>query len=138
MRLIMAGSYRAEVSVRRSDHAPFLRASTSTVHVPAIGGWPLPAYIWRPAVHCSWKELFISGIFIEGMAGMTSVTLTLRVGDGLAACIVRVARNDCLGLLSADRRQHGSRIFAAASFRGVRKERVPSAVRLPANSFDPP
>jgi hypothetical protein len=62
---------------------PFLRASTNTVHVPDIGGCPLPTYIWRSATHVNSKELFISGMPIEGIAGMISVTVTLASAMGL-------------------------------------------------------
>ena len=72
---------------------PFLRASTSTVHVPAIGAWPLPSYILLPAFHANSMELFISGIPIEGIAGMMSVTVTRASEMGLPSASVSVTWN---------------------------------------------
>src|SRR6266567_7319600 len=92
MRLIIVPSYLALKRVR--DEAmtpPFLRASTSTVHEPDMGTLPLPAYIWRFATHGNSKEFFISGIFIAGIAGITSVTVTCASAIGLPPGSVRLA-----------------------------------------------
>jgi len=56
--------------------APFLLASTVTLHDPGIPGCPLPIYICLLADHGRSKVLFISGMPIEGIAGITSVTVT--------------------------------------------------------------
>ena len=69
---------------------PFLRASTSTVHDPDIGGLPLPTYIWRAADHDNSKELFISGMPIDGIAGMMNVTVTLASAMGLPPASVNL------------------------------------------------
>jgi hypothetical protein len=94
MRLIMTVSYLALRWVRvDAITEPFFVASTSTVQFPAIGGCPLPAYIWREATHGSSKEFFISGMFIEGIAGMMSVTVTRASLIGLPLASIRFAWN---------------------------------------------
>src|SRR4051794_41623896 len=73
--------------------APFLRASTIAFHEPAIGTVPLPAYACWPATHERAKEFLISGMFIAGMAGMTSVTVTCASLMTLPLASVTVAWN---------------------------------------------
>jgi hypothetical protein len=73
----MADSYLALTCVcAEAITLPFFVASTRTFHVPGIGACPLPMNIWRAAAQGNSKELFISDIFIEGIAGMVNVTVT--------------------------------------------------------------
>ena len=73
--------------------APFLRRFDQHVPRPAIGGCPLPTYICWAATHGSSKEFFISGMFIEGIAGITSVTVTRASVIGLPPASVNFTWN---------------------------------------------
>src|SRR3974377_28449 len=94
IRLIIVGSYFALTRVRADAiTAPSLRASASAFQEPAMGTLPLPTYIFRPAAHARGNEFFISGIFIEGIAGMTSVTVTCASLIGFPFASVNIAWN---------------------------------------------
>ena len=54
-------------------------------------GWPLPTYMCWAADHGSSNELFISGMPIDGIAGIVSVTVTCASGIGFPSAPVSVA-----------------------------------------------
>ena len=56
-----------------------------------MGAWPLPLYICLPELQGRSKELFIPDMPIDGMAGMTSVTVMWASPIGLPFASVRLA-----------------------------------------------
>src|SRR5450755_4556686 len=90
MRLIIAASYLALIWVWKvAIVLPSLVAVAMTFHDPPDWTWPLPMYM--PPISDRSKELRISGIFMEGMAGMMRVTVTFAPGIGFPAESVRAA-----------------------------------------------
>ena len=141
MRLIMSSPNLALRWVRKDAITlPFLRASTVTFHVPDIGAWPLPTYIRLPAFHASSQELFISGMFIEGIAGMISVTVTRASAIGLPAASVSVTRNWLSSPAFMGFGSEWKSIFTtlASAFLLVEEVAVLSVFCTAANSFEPP
>ena len=56
-----------------------------------MGTFPLPTYTCWPDAHARENEFFISGIFIEGIAGITRVTVTCASLIGFPFASVNIA-----------------------------------------------
>jgi len=66
--------------MRRCDYVAVSARLDNTLQFPGVGAWPLPMYICWFSIQGRLKEFFISGMFIAGMAGMISVTVTEHLG----------------------------------------------------------
>ena len=85
----VARQFAVSVSFSWPTSAPFCLTLTVTVHLPAIITCPVPVYLSAPEGF-SFTSLRIAGMFIAGIAGMTSRTDTSASVTGFPAASLTV------------------------------------------------